>query len=166
MTKYKVTLDEGERKILLESVTRGSGSAPRIKHANILLAVDRGEGATLLMTDEETAKVYHTTPKTVYNVKKRFVEEGLDEALGRKKREKPPKITIDGEAEARIVALTCQDPPVGYERWSLRLLADTTVELGILPSISHVAIGDLLKKTRLSHGYIKSGASQSNQVST
>jgi len=165
MTKYKVTLAEDEREMLLKTVTKGTGAAPRIKHANVLLAVDRGEGGELCMTDEQAAKAYHTTPKTVYNIKKRFVEEGIDEALGRKPRDKPPKITIDGEAEAKIVALTCQKPPEGYESWSLRLIASTTVQLGILPSISHVAIGDLLKKTKLSHGYTRSGAYPSSQAS-
>jgi hypothetical protein len=166
MSKYRITLDEDEREALLAIVTKGTGTAARIKHANILLAVDRGNTATLCMTDEQAAGVYHAAPKTVYNVKRAFVEEGLDAALGRKTRECPPRIVIDGEAEAKIVALTCQDPPDGYSQWSLRLIADTVVRLGILPAISHVAIGTLLKKTSLSHGYIRSGASPNSPAST
>jgi hypothetical protein len=77
----------------------------------------------------------------------------------RKRRETPPSIiTIDGEAEARIIALACSEPPEGRCRWTLQLLADKVVELGILESISDHGIGDLLKKTTLSHGYRKRGA--------
>jgi hypothetical protein len=80
------------------------------------------------------------------------VEEGFQAALERKKRETPPVIKIDGEAEAKIIALVCGEPPAGRCRWTLVLLADKAVELGILDSISHTAIGNLLKKTKLSHG--------------
>jgi len=85
------------------------------------------------------------------------VEEGFDAALERKKREVPPVIKIDGEAEAKIIALTCSRPPEGRARWTLRLLASKVVELGILDSISDHGIGNLLKKTTLSHGYKNSG---------
>jgi len=164
MTKYRVTLFKEERDMLLEIVSKGNRAAAMIKKANILLAVDRGEFAELGMTDEQAAKAYHTTVRSITTLKKTFVEEGFDKALERNKRDRPPRITIDGEAEAKIVALTCQSPPEGYAGWSLRLIADTVVELGILPSISHVAIGDLLKKTSLSHGYTRSGAYLSNQA--
>jgi transposase len=157
---------EEERNLLIELVSKGNRAAATIKRANILLAVDRGEFAELKMTDEQAAKAYHATTRTITTLKKTFVEEGFDKALDRKKRDKPPKITIDGQTEAKIVALTCQSPPEGYAAWSLRLIADTVVELGILPSISHVAIGDLLKKTNLSHGYTKSGAYLSSQASS
>lgn len=166
MTKYKVTLTTEERGILLNAVTKGTEGAAKIKHANILLAVDRGEFGELKMTDEQAAAAYHATTKTVYNVKKSFVEDGFESALLRKKREHPPKITIDGDAEAKIIALTCSDPPNGHSKWSLRLIAEKTVELGILPAISHVAVGDLLKKTKLNHGYTKSGASPSAPASS
>jgi len=166
MTKYRVTLTGEERRMLVETVSKGSKAAATIRKANILLAVDRGEQADLGMTDEQAAKAYRASARTVTALKKTFVEEGLEKALGRKRRDRPPRITIDGEAEARIVALTCQDPPDGHASWSLRLIADTVVELGILPSISHVAIGDLLKKTSLSHGYTKSGASPSSRASS
>jgi hypothetical protein len=86
------------------------------------------------------------------------VEEGFQAALERKKRERPPVIKIDGEAEAKIIALTCSEAPEGRCRWTLVLLANKVVELGILDSISHTAIGNLLKKTTLSHGYRNNGA--------
>lgn len=166
MTRYKVTLMLEERDLLLALVGKGKGSAQSIRRANILLAVDKGEVGKLHMSDEEAAAAYHTSSRTVYEVKRAFVEEGLDRALGRKPREEPSHRKIDGATEARIVALTCTEPPVGHARWSLRLLADAIVAEEILPSISHVAVRDVLKKTNSSHGYTASGASQSAPANT
>jgi transposase len=167
MVKYIVTLEKEEREGLLATVSKGKGSAQAIKRANILLAVDRGEHADLRMTDEAAASAYRTSARTVYSVKKIFVEEGLTVALGRKEGSgSSGRRKIDGEAEAKIVALTCTDPPDGHATWTLRLIADRVVELGILESVSHVAIGDVLKKTNLSHGYIVSGVSLSAGANT
>lgn len=83
---------------------------------------------------------------------RKLVADGKTSALERQKRETPPRIKIDGEIEAKIVALTCSDAPEGRNQWTLRLLAAKVVELGIMESISHNAIGECLKKTRLSHG--------------
>jgi transposase len=166
MARYKVTLVPEERELLLATVGKGKGSAQMIRRANILLAVDRGEHGSLCMTDEEAAAAYYTTSRTIYETKRAFVEEGLEKALGRKSREEPSRRKVDGATEARIVALTCSDPPVGHARWSLRLLADTIVAEEILPSISHVAVRDILKKTNSSHGYTASGASPNAPAST
>lgn len=166
MAKYRVELTCEERDELLARVNRGRGSAAEIKRANILLAVDRGEHAELRMTDEEAARVYHSTPKTVYNLKRKLVEEGFDGVLARKRRTRPGNVKIDGATEAKIVALTCTDPPEGHARWTLRLIAEKSVELGYVESISHVAVGDLLKKTSLGHGYTRSGASPSTAASS
>jgi len=166
MARYRVELTGEERDELLARVNRGRGSAAEIKRANILLAVDRGDHAELRMTDEEAARVYHSTPKTVYNLKRKLVEEGFDGVLSRKRRARPGNVKIDGEAEARIVALTCTDPPEGHARWTLRLIAEKSVELGYVESISHVAVGDLLKKTTSGHGYTRSGASPSTAASS
>lgn len=166
MAKYRVELTREEREELLARVNRGRGSAAEIKRANILLGVDRGEHAELRMTDEEAARVYHSTPKTVYNLKRKLVEEGFDGVLSRKRRKAPGNVKIDGEAEAKIVALTCTDPPEGHARWTLRLIAEKAVELGYVESVSHVAVGNLLKKTSLGHGYTRSGASPSTAASS
>ena len=166
MAIYKVTLSEEEKEGLLEMVRKGKGGAQSIRRANILLAVDKGEYATLRMTDEEAARAYHTTPRTVYSVKKAFVEEGLVDAIGRKERAAPAHRKVTGDVEAKIVAITCSDPPEGYSSWSLRLIADTVIEMGIVDYISHVAVGDVLKKTNLSHGYTKSGAYPSAHASS
>jgi hypothetical protein len=101
---------------------------------------------------------YGASVRTIGLLRKRFVEEGFQAALERKKRETPPVIKINGEAEAKIIALTCSKPPEGRLRWTLRLLATKVVELGILESISDHGIGNLLKKTKSSHGYRKNGA--------
>ena len=98
------------------------------------------------MSDGEAARAYRATAKTVYNLKRRLVEEGLEAALSRKPRSGPSRVKLDGEAEAKIVALTCTDPPEGHARWTLRLIAQRSVELGYVESISHVAVGRMLKK--------------------
>ena len=166
MAKYIVTLEKEERDGLLATVSKGKGGAQTIRRANILLAVDRGRFSDLRMTDEEAAAAYRTSPRTVYAAKKSFVEDGLEAAIGRKEGSgSSGRRKINGEAEAKIVALTCTDPPAGHALWTLRLLADKVVELGILESVTHVAIGDVLKKTNLSHGYIGSGASRNVHAS-
>ena len=146
MTKYRVELTQGEREELLARVNRGSGRAAEIKRANLLLAVDQGGFADLRMTDKEAAMAYRSTVRTVHDPKGRLVEEGFDGVLARKARRGPGNVKIDGEAEARIVALTCTDPPEGHARWTLRLIAEKSVELGYVESISHVAVGNMLKK--------------------
>ena len=103
------------------------------------------------MTVSEISKAYHTTPTTVRNVRASYCEKGLEATINRKKRETPPvPAKVTGEIEAHIVALACGEPPEGYSKWSLRLLADRTVELGYIDSISHVTISTILKKTNLS----------------
>jgi hypothetical protein len=163
--KYRVTLTEEERSYLMQIITKGKTEGYRIRHANILLAADEIED-NKEWTDKRIAKAYHTTERSIGNLRRRFVEKGLDAALGREKREVAPRIKIDGEIEAKIVALTCSNAPEGHSQWSLRLLADKVVELGIMESVSHTAIGDCLKKTKLSHGYRSSGAYLSRQQSS
>ena len=160
--KYRVTLTETEREELKAIIAKGQTQGYRIRHAQMLLAVDDIPD-NKEWTDKKIAKAYSTTEKSVGNLRRRFVEKGFAAALERQKRETPPKIKIDGEIEARIVALTCSDAPEGRSQWTLRLLADKVVELGIMDSVSHTAIADCLKKTRLSHGYKSSGASQNRQ---
>lgn len=160
--KHRVTLTKTERTELEVLITKGKTQGYRIRHAQILLAVD-DIPENREWTDKKIASAYRTTEKSVGNLRRRFVENGFESALERQKRETPPKIKIDGEIEAKIVALTCSDAPEGYSQWTLRLLADKVVELGIMESVSHTAIADCLKKTRLSHGYRKNGVSQNHQ---
>jgi transposase len=145
---YKVTLTPDERQELIEVVSTGKSNAAKIKHANILLAVDEVENAPL--TDQEVAKRFHCHAKTVYNIRERFVMQGLEAALERKKRETPPTPPIfDGRAEARLIAVACSTPPEGRNGWTLQLLADKCIELNIVETTSHETVRTVLKKTNL-----------------
>ena len=155
--KYHVTLTGAEREFLCKLIKKGNTAGYRMRHAHILLAIDEIPDNNH-WSDARIAAAYGCLERAVGVLRKRFVEEGLEAALERKRRETPPVIKIDGEAEAKIIALTCSQPPEGRVRWTLRLLADKVVELGILDSISDHGIGDLLKKTKLNHGYRKNGA--------
>jgi hypothetical protein len=156
--KYRVTLSKEERGFLQKLIRKGNIAGYKIRHAQTLLALDEIPENDH-WSDERIGAAYGCREQAVGKLRKRFVEEGLEACLEHKKRETPPsQIKIDGEAEANIIALTCSEPPEGRSRWTLQLLADKVVELGILDSISDHAIGDLLKKTTLSHGYRKSGA--------
>lgn len=145
---YKVTLTPEERTELKTLVSTGKSNAQKIKHANILLAVDEiVNGKT---TDADIAKRFHCHAKTVYNLRERFVEQGLDAALERKKRDNPPTPPIfDGRAEAHLIALACSTPPEGRAAWTMQLLADKCVELNIVEKTSDETVRNVLKKTNL-----------------
>ena len=115
----KVTLTEEERNQLRELVSTGKSNAQKIKHANILLAVDESENASL--TDQEAAKRFHCHINTVASIRERFVEEGFEVALERKKRTSPPHSPIfDGRAEAHFIAIACSTPPEGRNSWTMQ----------------------------------------------
>jgi len=147
--KYIIELSDTDRAILNDIVSKGTSSAKTILRANILLASDKN--GKRYMTVAEIAEVYHTTPTTVQNVRTSYCEKGLDATISRKKRETPPvPAKITGDIEARVIALACGNPPEGYSKWTLRLLANRTVELGYINEISYVSISRILKKTNLS----------------
>ena len=147
--KYVIELSDTDRSILNDIVSKGTSSAKTILRANILLASDKN--GKRYMTVAEIAEVYRTTPTTVQNVRTSYCEKGLDATISRKKRETPPvPAKITGEVEARVIALACGNPPEGYSKWTLRLLANQTVELGYIDEISYVSISRILKKTNLS----------------
>ena len=147
--KYVIELSDADQAILNDIVSKGTSSARTILRANILLASDKN--SKRYMTVAEIAEVYHTTPTTVQNVRTSYCEKGLDATISRKKRETPPvPAKITGDIEARIIALACGNPPEGYSKWTLRLLANQTVELGYIDEISYVSIMRILKKTNLS----------------
>ena len=147
--KYVIELSDADRAELNDVVSKGKSPARTILRANILLSSDRNNKK--YMTVAEIAEVYHTTPTTVQTVRTSYCEKGLVSALARKKRETPPvPAKVTGAVEARIIALACGSPPEGYAKWTLRLLADKTVELGYVEDISHVTVSRILKKTNLS----------------
>jgi hypothetical protein len=123
----------------------------------ILLACDEGEHQIEGSTHEEMARVLHISMRKIDRVKKRFVEDGIDAALDRKKGNRVYSRKSDGDFEAHLIALSCSEPPEGFARWSLRLLADKVVELDYIESISHETIRQVLKKTKSSPGNTKDG---------
>ena len=144
--KHIVELTDTQREELKAYVNKGTNKANKIKRANILLKADsKGPG----WTDRQIAEAFGCNTKTVYNVR-RFVEKGLSGALDRVRRKAPPcPRKLDGEAEARLIALSCSEPPAGFGRWSLRLLASELVRLEIVESISPETVRQTLKKNAL-----------------
>jgi len=152
MKKYTVTLVEDERDFLSKLSSVGKHKSQGILNALILLGCDEGEFQNNCSTNEEMARVLNISMKKIDRVKKRFVEEGLDAALhGRKARRVYAK-KADGDFEAHLIALSCSEPPEGFARWSLRLLADKVVELNYIESVSHETVRCVLKKTKSNHG--------------
>jgi len=150
MSKHQyVTLAEEQRIELEQLIRSGSLAARTNTRARILLLTDRSQGQQ--RTDQEVAEAAWCSKRTVSNVRHRFLAEGLPSALYEKSRPgAPPKFTA--ETEARVTMLACSDPPEGAARWTLRLLADRMIELGYVEYISHVTVGELLKKTNYSPG--------------
>lgn len=145
---YKVQLTDQERKALKKFISKGKHPARQIIHAQILLATDEGKGKKAAF-DHEIAERCNCGKGLVYTVRKQYVQEGIGRVLNRKKRETPPVPKIaTGEAEAKIIALSCSEPPEGRNRWTLRLLEKRVVELGIVPKISDTTIRTVLKKRR------------------
>lgn len=143
--KYIVRLSMEERQQLEDLVTKGKAQAYRIKHAHILLAVD-ADGPNWF--DAQAAQAFRCDANTVRNVRQRFVEQGVEAALRRKPQDRPSRTPIlDGEKEARLIALACSKPEAGRAKWSLRLLADKAVELEIVDAICHETVRQALKKT-------------------
>ena len=147
--KYVIELSNQEKVRLMEIVKKGNSPARTILRANILLASDKQSDK--YMTVSEIANAYRTTPTTVQTVRTSYCKKGLEATITRKKRETPPiPAKVTGEVEAHVIALACGQPPEGYSKWTLRLLANKTVELGYIESISHVTVSNILKKTNLS----------------
>ena len=145
--KYIVRLDKGEVETL-EELVASKASKQKRQRAQILLRADVGKSGDEGWTDELIAEALGCSVKTVGNIRKRFVEEGLEATLERKRQRAPSVLRkIDGEAEARIIALACGEPPKGRARWTYRLLADKVVELGIVDEVSHKTVWETLKKT-------------------
>lgn len=143
--KYVVRLTSDERKELEDLVRKGQTQAYRIKHAHVLLKADAGGPVWI---DEAIAEAFCCHIRTVEGIRKRFVLQGLEAGLERKKRATPPRERIlDGEKEARLIALSCSQPPQGRSRWTLELLADKMVELKVVDHISYQTVRRTLKKT-------------------
>lgn len=148
--RYKVTLTKEEREEL-EGLTRdGTTPSKKFLNARALLLCDASEGGRNWIVSD-VAEALGVTTRTIEKLKKRFVEEGIEVALGRKQRETPPReIIYDGAFEARLLQLACSDAPKGYNRWTVRLLSEKVIELKIAPTCSAMAVCRTLKKTNYS----------------
>ncbi len=147
MAKH-IHLKQNERNELEQLIKSGKQSARVLSRARVLLLLDRSQGKARKIS--EVAAAVMVTSGTVCQIKRRYFEEGLN--LQDKSRPGRPISKMTGQVEAHLIALTCSEPPAGYDRWTLRLLADRLVSLEIVDSISHVAVGKTLKKMNLSPG--------------
>ena len=139
--RYIVTLTDEEHKYLENIINKGKNAAYRIKHANILLNAECNK------PDNEISLICRCRMNTVADVRRRFVEEGIESASDRKKREKPPvQPKLDGEKEARLIAVACSSPPEGYARRTMQMPADRTAEMKITDSLSDSTVCRTLKK--------------------
>jgi transposase len=156
--RYRVTLEKEERAELEGLTRKGSHQSQKVINALILLNCDEGDFNEHRARGEAIAEVLRISLRKVDRVKKRFVEEGLEAALGGRQGRRPRYVRkADGEFEARLVALSCSQPPKGHAQWSLRLLADRAVELDYIDSVSYETVRRVLKKTRSSRGSRSAG---------
>ncbi len=156
MIKYTIHLSKSEREELMGIISKGSHTSQTFRSAYILLNCDEGKYAEQI-TNEQISKVLKVGMRTIDRVKKRFVEEGMESTLERKPPSRFYDVKVDGDVEARLVTLCCSEPPKGYARWSLRLLADKMVELKYAESISYETVRRALKKTSLNREKLKAG---------
>lgn len=157
LKKYVVKLSEAERSQLHGLINKGKSPAKRLLKARILLKADASEAGEA-WSDSQIIEALDTNASMVARVRQQLVEEGLDAVLSRKQRATPAIQPIfDGEKQARLTALACSAPPEGRARWTLRLLEDKVVELGIVDRASDNTIGRVLKKMRFSRTAKNSG---------
>jgi hypothetical protein len=143
--KYIVRLSRKERETLQEIVKRLKGSSQKVRRAQVLLKTDASGAA---WTDNRIAEAFGCRRQTVETIRQRFVECGFQETLEGKNRSAPPvEKLLDGEQEAKVIAMRLGKPPKGYANWTLRLLARKVVELEIVDSISYETVRRTLKKT-------------------
>ena len=151
MVLYTVKLTKAEVDELQSIINKGSHTSQTFRAAYILLNCDEGAYSDKV-TNEQISKVLKIGMRTIDRVKKKFIEEGFEATLERRATTRKYEIKVDGDMEAKLVSLCCSEPPKGFARWSLRLLADKMVELKYAESISYVTVGNVLKKMNLSLG--------------
>ena len=151
MIRYRIKLTKTEVSELMDVINKGSHTSQAFRTAYILLNCDEGKYSEKV-TNEEISKVLKVGMRTIDRVKKKFIEEGFEAVLERRPTQRVYDVKMDGDTEAKLVTLCCSDPPKGFSKWSLRLLADKMVELKYVESISHVTVRSVLKKTNLNLG--------------
>jgi len=151
MIRYTIKLSQEEVKELMAIINKGSHTSHTFRTAYILLNYDEGDYSDKA-TNAQISKLLKVGMRTIDRVKKKFIEEGFEAVLERRASSRVYDVKIDGDVEAKLVKLCCSEPPPGFAKWSLRLLADKMVELQYIDSISYVSIGNVLKKMNLSLG--------------
>jgi transposase len=151
MIRYTIKLTKSEVEELHVIINKGSHTSQTFRTAYVLLNCDEGKYSDKV-TNEQISKVLKVGMRTIDRIKKQFIEEGMEAVLERRPTTRIYEGKADGDMEAKLVSLCCSEPPKGYSKWSLRLLADKMVELKYIESISHVTVRSVLKKTNLSLG--------------
>jgi len=150
--KFLVTLTADERQHLAGLLSAGKRSALTLTRARILLKADQADGGPA-WEDARIAAALDCGVRTIERIRQRFVEQGLEAALGRKPQDRPSRERkLDGRGEARLIALACSAPPEGRQEWTMKLLADKLVELQVVDAICDETVRRVLKKTRSSRG--------------
>jgi transposase len=152
-----LTLTSEQRQFLESTVRTGQTAARKLTRARILLLLDRSRETK--RTDREIADILGCHSNTVGNLRRRFLTEGLEATLNDKPMGPTAPVKITGSVEAQLALLACSDPPQGRARWTLRLLANRTVELGLLDGMSYESVRQTLKKMKLSPGVSRPGVS-------
>jgi len=151
MIHYTIKLTKVEVDELMDIINKGSHTSQTFRAAYILLNCDEGKYSDKIV-NVQISKVLKVGMRTIDRVKKKFIEEGFEATLERRATTREYDKKVDGDLEAKLVTLCCSEPPKGFAKWSLRLLADKMVELKYVDSISHVSVRNVLKKTNLSLG--------------
>jgi transposase len=154
--RYTIKLTKSEVEELQAIINKGSHTSQTFRAAYILLNCDEGAYSDKV-TNEQISKVLRVGMRTIDRMKKQFIEEGMESVLERRPTTRVYDTKADGEMEAKLVTLCCSEPPKGFSKWSLRLLADKMVELNYVESISHVTVRTVLKKMNLDLGKLKAG---------
>jgi hypothetical protein len=165
MDKYRVTLEAEERATLEQLVNVGKGAARKLIHARILLLADTAQGDE--RPDTDIVRSLGIGLRTVERVRRRLVTEGLLAALDhRPQPARPGKVKVKGDVEQKLIQLACSDPPEGRCHWTLQLLADELVVLGLVDRVSVETVRQALKKTTSSRGSSSPGVSHPRPTQT
>jgi transposase len=158
MARYTIKLSKEEVEELITIINKGKHTSQAFRSAYVLLNCDKGDySKDKTITNAEITKILKIGDRTIDRIKKKFIEEGFEGILERRSSSQNYTKKMDGDLEAKLVTLCCSDPPEGYAKWSLRLLADKLVELNYVDSISHVSVRRALKKTNLNLGKSRVG---------
>jgi transposase len=149
--KYKVQLNDQQRQQLEKLISCGRVPARTVTRAHVLLKSDCGPNGPN-WSYQQISTAFNVSQVTVSNIRKTYVNSGIDAAIYRKKPDRMYQTRLDGEAEAHLIALACGDPPNGHARWTLRLLQERMIQLEHVEDVSHETIRTTLKKTNLSLG--------------